>query len=98
MSNEQDTVFLHVNNGCIGFIFGCGLTPNWVHFVLLIVALVEDVLEDLFDSTAQLDIEVEKQRCISNGIVFDKHEHNILDVHKWGVYTDSNSIAIIHSN
>ena len=98
MSNELDTVFLHVNNGCIGFIFGCGLMPNWLHFVLLIVALIEDVLEELFDSTAQLDIEVEKQRCVSNGIVFNKHQHNILDVHKWGVCTYSNSIAIIYSN
>ena len=78
--------------------FARGLTPKWLHFVLFIVAQIEDVLEDLFDSTAQLDIEVEKQRCISNGVVFNKHQHNILDVHKWGVYTYSNSIAIVQSN
>ena len=87
MSIEQETVFLCMNSGCIGHMFARGLTPKWLHFVLLIVTKIEDILEDLFDSTVQLDTEVEKQRCISNGIIFDQYHHNILDVHKWGVYT-----------
>ena len=87
MSIEQETVFLCMNSGCIGRMFARGLTPKWLHFVLLIVTKIEDVLEDLFGSIVQLDIEVEKQRCISNGVIFNQYHHNILDVHKWGVYT-----------
>lgn len=90
MSIEQETVFLCTNSGCIGRMFARGLTP--------IVTKVEDILEDLFDSTVQLDTEVEKQRCISNGVIFDQYHHNILDVHKWGVYTYSNSKAIVQSD